>query len=94
MVKWVLGKGEIEILKILKNPKTPEDIEAELRKKLVWNGNAAFKKTLNSLNDKKLTQNTEIHVALTKAGNIQRDVLVLVGVITEEAGGHKNEKSK
>lgn len=94
MAKWVLGKGELEVLKILKTPKTPKKIEDELMSNRVLNSRSACEKALKSLSDKKLIQYMEKSVELTDAGKCQRDALLMVGVITEEHEGSNYEKSK
>lgn len=92
MVKWVLGKGEVKILQILKTPNTPKEIEDELMSNRVLNSTAAVKTALKSLRDKNLIKYEEIYVELTDAGKLQRKVLLMTGVITEEPEGSNSGK--
>lgn len=82
LVKFVLGKGEIEILRTLKSPRTHEKILDALLSKRVLDAKAACKKAIKSLNNKKLIELGE-KVKLTDAGKLQREVLLMTGVITE-----------
>lgn len=82
-VRFVLGKGEIEVLKILKSPATHEKILDALLSKRILDAKAACEKTIKSLNDKKLIHLGEKKVELTGAGKLQREVLLMIGIITE-----------
>lgn len=83
LVKFVLGKGEIEVLKILKSPMTHEKILDALLSKRILNAKSACEIAIKSLNDKKLIHLGEKKVELTDAGKLQREVLLMTGVITE-----------
>ena len=83
MVKFVLGKGEIEVLKMLKSPMPREKILDALLSKRVLNAKAACEMTIKSLNDKKLIHLGEKKVELTEAGKLQREVFLMTGIIME-----------
>lgn len=92
MDKWVLGKGELEVLNMLRLSSTPEKVVDELMSRRVLNSKSACEKALKSLNDKKLVRCNEKTVELTDAGKRQREALLMTGVITEEHEGSNRDK--
>jgi hypothetical protein len=93
--KYVLGKGELEILRILNtNSSTKEEVLNVLLSKRILNSKAACEKAILSLKQKNLIELDNEKVDLTEAGKLQRDVLIKTGIVTEPAGEKDGKQSE
>lgn len=68
---------------MLKSPRTHEKILDALLSERILNAKAACQMSIKSLSDKKLIHLREKKVELTDAGKLQREVLLMIDVISE-----------
>jgi hypothetical protein len=87
--KFVLGKGEVAVIQLLKSTSTIEDVVNLLLSKRILDAKSTCENAVKTLKDKKLISIKDRKVELTEAGNLQREVFLLTSVIIEQDEGGK-----